>query len=304
MAVASRDLARAQAFAEALAVPAALGAYDDLLARPDVDAVYVALPNGLHVEWAVRAARAGKHVLVEKPLAATGAGARGAAEAARAAGVLLAEGFMYRLHPQHQRLRALIADGAVGEPRLVRGTFRFFMPPEQRAAGDVRLRADLEGGALMDLGCYTVNAARMAFGAEPTRATASWVLDPRHGVDLTVGALLAFPGGRLAVLDASFDTPRAQRLEVTGSAGSLVLELPFRPEDAAPPIALWRPDGSVVEERAPAAEQFALQADHFARSVAEGRLLPPMEDGCAQARSVEAIAASARAGQSVAVSGQ
>src|SRR5688500_11487316 len=179
VAIASRDAGRAQAVATELRIPRAYATYEALLADPEVDAVYIGLPNGLHAEWTVRAAEAGKHVLCEKPAARRAADAQRMVEACGRAGVVLMEAFMYRLHPQHARVLELVRQGAIGDPVFVRASFCFAMSAERRAAGDVRLQAGLEGGALMDVGCYALNAARYIFGAEPLAVSAQQRLDPR-----------------------------------------------------------------------------------------------------------------------------
>jgi predicted dehydrogenase len=295
VAVASRGLERAGAMARELDIPRAYGSYEELLADPEVDAVYIALPNALHMEWTVRAAQAGKHVLCEKPLARRGADAQRAAAACGQAGVLLAEGFMYRLHPQQARAKALLAEGAVGAPRCVRATFSFRLEPKRRAGADPRMQRDLAGGALMDIGCYGVDVARYLFEAEPLEAAGLQVLDAALGVDTAFAAVLRFPGDRLAVIDCSFDAADTRRYEVVGSEGTLLVERAFNPALDASHIRVTR-GAEVRSDEVPPANQFALQADHFARSIQAGRLLPPLEDGQAQARAIEACYRSAETG--------
>lgn len=300
VAIASREAERARQVAAQLQIPRAYGSYEELLADPQVDAVYIALPNSLHVEWTVRAAQAGKHVLCEKPLARRAADAAQAAAACRQAGVVLMEAFMYRLHPQHARAMALLADGAIGTPRLLRASFCFAMSPQRRAAGDIRLSRPLDGGALMDVGCYTVNAARFVFGAEPVAVTAQMYIDPAFGVDTGFAATLAFPDGRLAVVDASFDVAGRQRYEVAGERGRIVVEPAFVPGSGPVQLAIIAGGEQRIEE-VPGADQYALEADHFARCVRAGRLLLPAEDGVAQARVIEALFHSAETGQRIAL---
>ena len=193
VAVASRDSDRAAAYAAEHGIERAHGSYDDLLADPEIDAVYVPLPNSLHVEWSIRALEAGKHVLCEKPLTRRPQEAEAAFDAAERAGRVLMEGFMWRHSPQTARLRALLDAGAVGDVRLVRASFSF---PE-RAAEDVRLQGSLDGGALMDVGCYCVSGLRLATGAEPVAVSGRQV-PGGDGVDVRFAATLAFPGGVLA----------------------------------------------------------------------------------------------------------
>ena len=242
-----------------------------------MDAVYIGLPNGLHPEWTVRAAGAGKHILCEKPVARTRADAERMAAAAREAGVILMEAFMYRLHPQHARVRELIEEGAIGEPVFVRATFCFAMARERREARDVRLQAELQGGALMDVGCYAVNAARYVFGAEPLEVAALERRDPGLDVDTAFAGTLRFPGDRLAQIDGSFDAAGTQRYEVAGPGGrSRSSGRSCRATGGQLRINAGGP--SRVEEIA-GDDQYALEADHVARSVRAGRLLPPAEDG-------------------------
>jgi xylose dehydrogenase (NAD/NADP) len=297
-AVASRDPARAQAVAAELGIPRAHGSYEALLADPEVDAVYVGLPNGLHPEWSVRAAEAGKHVLCEKPAARTRADAERMAAAAGRAGVILMEAFMYRLHPQHARVLELIREGTIGEPVFVRATFCFAMARERREAGDVRLLEALLGGALMDVGCYAVNAARYLFGAEPVEVAALERRDPVFGVDTAFAGTLRFPGDRLAQIDGSFDAAGTQRYEVAGPGGTIQLERAFLPGDGAATVRITAGGQTRVEE-IPGADQYALEADHVARSVRAGRLLPPAEDGVLQAAVIEALYHSAAGGRAV-----
>jgi predicted dehydrogenase len=298
VAVASRDEAKARAFAGELGIPRTHGSYEALLADPDVDAVYIGLPNGMHPAWTIKAAAAGKHVLCEKPVARRRADAARMAEACRQAGVLLMEAFMYRHHPQHARVKALIQEGAIGEPVFVRASFCFSMPPARRDEGDVRLQPELEGGALMDVGCYAVNATRLLFGAEPQEVTGLQRIDPRHGVDTAFGGVLRFSGDRIAVIDGSFDSAGPARYEVSGPGGQILVEKPWLP-GTGPGLIHVVQGGTRRTEEVPGVDQYALEADHFARSVRAGRLLPSAEDGVAQATVIGALYESAESGQAV-----
>lgn len=302
VALASRTAAGAEHIAAEMGIPKHYGSYQALLDDPEIDAVYIPLPNGMHPEWTVRAAEAGKHVLCEKPIARSRADARQMAEACRQAGVVLMEAFMYRLHPQHQRVFDLLREGAIGEPVYVRASFCFTMPAERRATGDHRLEPEQQGGGLMDVGCYAVNAARYVFGAEPVEVSAQQRVDPRFGVDTAFAAVLRFPGDCLAVVDGSFDVSGTQRYEVAGPKGTILVDRAFLPGEAPPTIQI-NAAGQRRTEEAPAADQYALEADHFARSVRAGRLLPPAEDGVDQAAVIEALYESAEMGRAVAVGG-
>jgi D-xylose 1-dehydrogenase (NADP+, D-xylono-1,5-lactone-forming) len=287
VAVASRDLERARAMAAAMEIPRAYGNYDELLADTDVDGVYIALPNSLHAEWTIRAARAGKHVLCEKPLARSSDAAHRMATACREAGVVLMEAFMWRHHPQHARVAELIREGAIGEPRMFRGSFSFTLD-----GPNVRLDPALEGGSLMDIGCYPVNVARWLFGSEPVGCTGMQVIEPTWGVDTSFVGVLRFDGDRLALIDSSFRQAAAQRYEVVGNEGSILLQRAFRPDADPGLIEIRRADRSHTETVSPA-NQYALEADHFVASVEAGRLLPPAENGVAQAGVIEALYAAA-----------
>jgi len=281
-AVASRDLPRARAYADARGIALAFGSYEELLASSEVDAVYVSLPNGLHAEWAVRALEAGKHVLVEKPLSSRVAEVERAFDAASAAGCVLTEGFMWRHHPQTRLVSSLVADGVVGEVRLVRASFSFTLGDE-----DPRWSPSLDGGSLMDVGCYGVSAARLLCG-EPTDV-AGFAVD-RGGVDTRFAAVLRFgDGGPLATVDCGFDLPMRKGLEVVGSDGVLTVADPWSAEERR--IELRRVGSDEVEVfEAEDANMYALELDDLALAVRSGRApLLGREDAVGQARVLEAL---------------
>ena len=221
VAVASRDGATAQAFADAYGIPRAHGSYDALLADPDVEALYIPLPNSMHVDWTVRALQAGKHVLCEKPLDRRPEQVARAFAVADQHGLVLSEAFMWRHHPQTRRLRELLDEGAVGVVRLVRACFSFAL------AGDVDVRLDpaLDGGGLMDVGCYCVSGARLVAG-EPVSVSAQAVTGPT-GVDVRLSGLLRFDGDVLGVIDCGLDTYSRGELEIAGSDGRILLSDPW-----------------------------------------------------------------------------
>ena len=297
VAIASRDPARAAAAAREAEIPRSHGGYEALLADPEVDAVYIGLPNLLHAEWTIRAAAAGKHVLCEKPVARSAARAREMAEACRRAGVVLMEAFMYRHHPQQQRARELLAAGVIGEARLIRASFCFTL---RSPRGNIRVDPALEGGSLMDVGCYAVDVSRYLFGAEPAEVVAMQQVPPRFGVDTTFAGLLRFPGERLAVIDSSFQVGSGGRYEVAGPDGALVVERAFTPGSGPVTIRVATAREPRIEE-IPGVNQYALEIDHFARSVQAGHLLPPAEDGVANAGVLEALYRSAEEGRALAV---
>lgn len=224
VAIASRDAGRAGDAAKQWGIPRAYGSYEDLLADRDIDVVYIPVPNGGHATWTIRAAEAGKHVLCEKPLALTVEDVDRIQDAARRAGVVVAEAFMYRHHPQTLRIGELVSGGALGAPRLVRGSFSFSLT----RADDPRLDPAEGGGSLWDVGCYPVSFARFVLGAEPLEAF-GWKATGPTGIDETFAGGLRFPSGVLALVDSSFRAPLRTHLEVVGAEGSLVVPHPFKP---------------------------------------------------------------------------
>jgi len=295
VAVASRERARAEAHARELGVERVHGSYEALLADPEVDAVYVSLPNALHVEWTVRALEAGKHVLCEKPLSRRAVDAEAAFAAADRSGRVLAEAFMWRHHPQARRLEALVREGAIGRLRLVRACFSFALRDER----DVRLSADLDGGALMDVGTYCLSGARLLAG-EPVRVYGEQELSA-GGVDVAFAATLRFGDDVLASLDCGFGVPARDELEAIGEEGSLFLDDPWH--GRAPGLELRRPDGTEESIAVEAADPYRLELEDFARATrGETPALLGRADAVGQARALEALYASAASGQPVALS--
>ena len=287
VAVASRDGDRAQAYAAGHGLGRAYGSYEELLADPDVDAVYVSLPNALHVEWSVRALDAGKHVLCEKPLDRRPEEVERAFDAAERAGRVLMEAFMWRHHPQTKQLAELVADGRIGELRLVRSAFTF--PLTDMA--NVRLRADLDGGSLMDVGCYCVSAARLLAG-EPA-AVAGVQTPGASGVDVRFAGALRHPGDVLAHFDSAIDLPPASRLEVVGGDGTITVSDPWHGREPG----LELRTGAAVERIAVApADPYTCQLENFAAAAAgEAEPLLGRADALGQARTIAALYAAASA---------
>src|SRR5574340_596288 len=222
--VASRHLEVAQRYAKEWRIPRAHGSYEALLADPDVDVIYVPLPNALHAEWSIKALEAGKHVLCEKPLALSVADADAMAAAARASGRVLAEAFMYLHHPQTRRVKELVDSGKLGRLQLIKGAFTFVL----KRAGDVRLKPELGGGSIWDVGCYPISFARLMTGTEPDEVF-GWQISDDHGVDLSLAGQMRFPGDVLAQFDCGFQSPARAFMEITGSEGSLYIPFPFKP---------------------------------------------------------------------------
>jgi predicted dehydrogenase len=288
VAVASRTQERADAYAREWGIPRSHGSYEALLADPDVDAIYISLPNGPHVEWSIHCLEAGKHVLCEKPFARFPDDVERAFDAAERAERLLMEAFMWRHHPQSTKLVELVRGGAIGELRLIRATFSFTIDKDT----DVRLDPQLGGGALMDVGCYCIGGLRL-FGGEPVRVSGHQVVGPT-GVDLRYAAAVEFPGRVLAHFDCAFDLPRRQELELVGADGTLYVPTPFAIH--APGIELRRA-GEVERIEVESADRYRLQCDNFSRAI-RGLEEPLLgrEDALGQARTIDALYRSAAAG--------
>ena len=288
VAVASRDGGRAADLAHEHGIARAHASYESLLNDPEVDAVYVSLPNGFHHEWTMRALRAGKHVLVEKPYSRRPAEVEEAWDTAAAAGLVVAEALMWRHHPQAARVRELLGSGAIGRLRLIRASFSFPLFD----LDDIRMKPELDGGALMDLGCYCVGGARL-LGGEPERALGEQVTGPT-GVDVDFYGTLRFAGDVVAQLDVSFGLPSRQRLEAVGEEGTLALEAPWR-ADWGGRVLL---DGEPVE--VPEASSYELELADFAAAV-RGERAPLLgrDDAFGQARTIDALYRSAAAGETI-----
>lgn len=264
--------------------------YDALLASPDVEAVYIPLPNSMHVEWTLKALAAGKHVLCEKPFALDAAGAESAVSAAEEAGLTLMEGFMFRLHPQTLRLKELLAEGAVGEVRQVLAEFRHRLDDPE----DVRGVGSLGGGSLGDVGCYCVSGVRLAFGDEPRRA-AAFGRFAEDGADREVAGVLEFDGG-VGTISCSISSARRERMEIVGTEGRISLDAPFRADKAGGSLSLIH-RGETTTESFPEADPYLAELEEFAAAIHEGRepAVGPREM-LGNARAIEALLQSARSG--------
>lgn len=294
VAVASRERARAESYAAEHAIPRAHGTYDALLADPEVDAVYVALPNGLHAEWATKAAEAGKHVLCEKPFSRNPDGVAEAFAAAEAQGVVMMEAFMYRHHPQTKRAVELVASGEIGKPVFVRTAMAF---PGVRVFSEdnVRFNADLDGGALLDLGSYCVSGVRI-FGGEPTRVYGVQV-DGDAGADLAFSGLLETDAGVMCQIQCGFTSFPRSEIDVVGTDGRLVLRSPWVIDD--PGIDIWTASGHRRLEIEPL-NSYRLQLQNFCGSI-RGDVKPLLNrnDTMQQATALSALYESARTGAAV-----
>ena len=291
VAVASRDAGRAEAYAVEHGIPRSHGSYEALVEDPEVDAVYISLPNSLHVEWSVRALSAGKHVLCEKPLTRSPEEAEAAFEAAERAGRILMEAFMWRHSPQTGKLVQLVEGGVIGELQLVRATFSF--PLDGRR--NIRLDPELGGGALMDVGAYCVSAARLLAG-EPERVYGEQVIGD-SGVDTLFTGVLRFPRGVLAAVDAGMHLPRRDGLEAVGTEGSLVIADPW----LAQRLVLHLRRGESREEIAlPPADPYRLELENMCAAIrGEAQPLLGRDDAVGQARALDALYQSADEGNPV-----
>jgi D-xylose 1-dehydrogenase (NADP+, D-xylono-1,5-lactone-forming) len=289
--VASRDKARAEAYAREWEIPQAYGSYEELLADPAIEAVYISLPNTFHVPWSIRALEAGKHVLCEKPLSRHVEDAEAAFDAAERCGRLLMEAFMYRHNPQTHRLQQLVADGTIGELRLVRSAFSYSLYDVE----NIRLQADVEGGSLMDVGCYCVSGARLLAG-EPERVYGEARLG-ETGTDWVFAGTMRFPGGVLAQFDSGTALTDRDELEAIGSEGSLFLEDPWHCR--VPVIELHR-DGGVERVQLEPVDSYQLELENLSDAIrGETEPLLGREDAVGQARAIEALYRSAETAQPV-----
>ncbi len=292
-AIASRDVSKAKEFAEKFGFKKAYGSYEELLEDAEVEAVYNPLPNGMHPEWTVKLARAGKHSLVEKPFAANIAEAQRVQAVVADSGVLVMEAFMWRFHPMHLRVRELIKSGKIGTLRNVRSAFTFSIERKP----NVRLSKELAGGGLMDVGCYCISEARFLFDAEPTRVYAVADFDAEYGVDMLASAILEFPGGR-ASFDCGFELPFRCEYEVAGTQGSIVCPLAILPGEN-PVIHIHTSNGTETETFS-GVNHYVLEFEHFSRAIVEGTPLAyDTRDAVLQQAVIDACYRSAKLGQAV-----
>ena len=289
--VASREQRRAEEYARKWEIERAYGSYDGLLEDPDIDAVYISLPNTMHVEWSIKAVEAGKHVLCEKPFSRHPEEVEQAFDAAERADRLLSEAFMYRHNPQSNRLTDLVQEGAIGELRLVRTAFSYSLYD----AENIRLRTDVEGGSLMDVGCYCVSGSRLLAG-EPEDVLGRAHTGP-SGTDWVFVGSMQFPGDVLASFDCGTSLPDRDELEAIGTEGSLFLDDPWHARN--PVIEIRRNDG-VERIELDSVDSYRLELENLADAInSEAPLLLGREDAVAQARTLEALHRSAETGANV-----
>jgi predicted dehydrogenase len=291
VAIASRDPEQARAAAKAAGIPVAHGSYEALLADPEVDAVYVPLPNHLHAEWTIAAVRAGKHVLCEKPLALASADAEGMVAAAEDAGVLLMEAFMYRLHPSWLAVRDLVASGRIGRLVAVQSWFSYFNDDPT----NIRNIDAFGGGALFDIGCYSINLSRMLFEGEPTDVLGWIQRDPVSGVDVVTSGILEFEGG-VSTFTCSTRAEDDQRVHIYGTEGRISIEIPFNiPPDRPTHVELASggdpPVHPAIERLTfEAADPYTVETEQFTAAVLDGRPVPvPPADAVANLEVIERL---------------
>jgi len=285
VAVASREQARAEEYARTWEIERAYGSYEAMLEDPDVDAVYISLPNTMHREWSIRSLEAGKHVICEKPFSRRPEDVEAAFDAAERTGRLLTEAFMYRHDPQTARLVELLRDGAVGELRVVRSAFSYSLYDTE----NIRLRTDVDGGSLMDVGCYCVSGSRLLAG-EPEAVSGQAYVGP-SGTDWVFTGAMRFAGDVHALFDCGTCLPNRDELEVIGTEGSLFLDDPWH---ANRPVIELRRDGETEPIELEPTDSYRLELENLADAIAgEAPLLLGREDALGQARTIEALFRSA-----------
>ena len=288
VAVASRDRARAEAYAREWEIPRAYGSYEELLDDPEIEAVYISLPNTMHVEWSMRAMEAGKHVLCEKPFTRNPAEVDAAFDVAERTGRLLTEAFMYRHNPQTKKLVELVESGAIGELRLIRSVFSYSLYDE----ANIRLRTDVDGGALMDVGCYCVSGSRLLAG-EPTAVHGDAWIGP-SGTDWVFAGVMRFPGDVLATFDCGTALTNRDELEAVGSEGTIFLDDPWH---CMKPVIELRRGDEVERIELPYTDSYRLEMENLSDAIrGEAEPLLGRDDALGQARVMEALHDDARRG--------
>jgi len=293
-AIASRSLAKAQEAASAAGIPRAIGSYEALLSDRNIDAVYMPLPNTMHAEWTRRAAEAGKHVLCEKPLATTATEAAEVVAFCRSKKIVLLEGYMWPHHPRTTRVRQIIDAGVIGPVKLVRGCFTFPMRPLDPT--NIRLKADMAGGALLDVGCYPVYGIRWAFGAEPVRVRAAARFE--YGVDVEMSGILEFSDGRIGSFDCGFTLPFRTTVEIVGTEGTITIPRMWTPDVAKVSFIVQR-DGKEPEETTiDNQDQIVCMVENFNRAVLDNKPISPAPETAVQTlRILDALLQAAKTNQ-------
>jgi predicted dehydrogenase len=296
VAIASRDLGKAREAAAKLGIPTAYGSYEELLEDASIEAIYNPLPNQLHVPWTIKAAEAGKHVLCEKPLSLTVAEAESLLKIRERTSVKIGEAFMIRSHPQWLRVKALIDEGRIGQLRCVMGCFSYHNVDPK----NIRNNTESGGGALYDIGCYCIQAARYAFGAEPKRVVGCIDRDPGMQIDRLTSGILEF-AGRQSIFTCSTQFVPYQRVQFFGTTGRIEIEIPFNaPKDR--PTRIFIDGGELfgaerMTEEFPICDQYTLQGDDFSKAILDDTEVPvPLEEAIRNMKVIEAIFQSAKSG--------
>jgi len=294
VAIASRDMGKARSAASRLRIPRAYGSYEELLADPEIEAIYNPLPNHLHVPWSIRALEAGKHVLCEKPIAMHAGEATNLLEATRRfPGLLVMEAFMYRFHPQWTTIADLIGQGRIGKVKTAHSIFTYHnVNPD-----DVRNIAEMGGGGLLDIGCYCISASRLIFGAEPQRVFGIVEFDPKFKTDRMAAGILDFREGT-ATFTCGTQLASAQRVEVFGVEGRVEIETPFTPSSSRPPRLRLQRGGETQDLKTVKRNQYALMAERFSQAALDGTPAPtPLEDALNNMRVIDAVFKSGETGR-------
>jgi predicted dehydrogenase len=290
VAIASRTKEKAEAFRTEFGLKKSYGSYEALLADPEIEAVHITVPNGLHAEWMLKAIEAGKHILCEKSFAADLAQAQQVARAAAGKNLQIMEAFVWRHHPQHERAMKALEDGVIGKVRLIRAAFTF-----QLQQPSTRFIKELGGGCLLDAGCYPVSASRFYMGSEPTAFDARGYIDPVYDIDMHLAGMLLFDD-KVSLLDVGFDAPFRTDFEIVGDKGRIYFPKAWQPPEVATIF---------INEEAvtlPTANQYVLMFDYFSRCILDN--VPTrwgIEDAIKQARALEAGIQTVRTAQLVAI---
>ena len=295
--IASRSRAKAEEAARQLGIPRAYGSYEEMLADPEIEAVYNPLPNHLHVPLSIRAAEAGKHVLCEKPIGMNAVEALQLMAVRDNTGVVMGEAFMVQTHPQWVRTVELVRGGRIGQLRYAMGSFGYFNPD----ADNIRNIAEFGGGALYDIGCYPIKTSRMIFGEEPVRVSSAVVRDPRFGTDILTSAVLEYPSGH-CIFSCSTQVVPNQRMQFFGTTGRIEVEVPFNPMSGGT-SRISIDDGrdvfgsGITVEEFPPSDQYRIQGDRFSQAIREGGEPPvPLEDAVRNMAVIDAVFRSAVSG--------
>lgn len=292
-AIASRNLSQAQETATRLGIAQAYGSYDELLADADIDAIYNPMPNHMHVDWSIKALQAGKHVLCEKPIGLSSVEGQQLVDAAKQfPNLKVMEAFMYRLHPQWQRAKQLVTEGKIGQLRTVQSFFSYF----NTDANNIRNKAEIGGGGMMDIGCYNVSLSRFIFGAEPKRVLGIAEFDPQFQTDRLASGILDFGNGT-ATFTCSTQLSPYQRVNIFGTEGRIEIEIPFNaPPDK--PCRMWHQQGDKIEEIVfDICDQYTIEFDLFSLAVLNDTAVPtPLEDAVANMKVIEAVFESSKTG--------